>query len=60
VCGRSSLRKKSVSHQEPKSHDLRHRDNKIDVSEPTDIHGHTAPAIVSHCGDNLAPVVGAP
>jgi FAD/FMN-containing dehydrogenase len=32
-----SLRKKAVSHQVPKSHDLRHHDDKIDVSELTAI-----------------------
>jgi FAD/FMN-containing dehydrogenase len=32
-----SLRKKTVSHQVPKAHDLRHRDDKIDVSELTEI-----------------------
>ena len=28
-----SLHKKTVSHQVPKAHDLRHRDDKIDISE---------------------------
>lgn len=32
-----SLRKKTVSHQVPKAHDLRQRDDKIDVSELTEI-----------------------
>ena len=32
-----SLRKKAVSHQVPKSGDLRHKDEKIDVSDLTDI-----------------------
>jgi FAD/FMN-containing dehydrogenase len=32
-----SLRKKAVSHQVPKARDLRHRDDKIDVSELTSI-----------------------
>ncbi|MGE0395280.1 MAG: FAD-binding oxidoreductase [Kofleriaceae bacterium] len=32
-----SLRKKTVSHQVPKAHDLRHHDTKIDVSELTEI-----------------------
>jgi FAD/FMN-containing dehydrogenase len=32
-----SLRKKSVAHQVPKPHDLRRRDDKIDVSDLTDI-----------------------
>jgi FAD/FMN-containing dehydrogenase len=32
-----SLHKKSVSHQVPKAHDLRHHDDKIDVSELTEI-----------------------
>jgi FAD/FMN-containing dehydrogenase len=32
-----SLRKRSVAHQVPKPHDLRHRDDKIDVSDLTDI-----------------------
>jgi FAD/FMN-containing dehydrogenase len=32
-----SLRKKTVSHQVPKAHDLRHRDDKIDVGELTEI-----------------------
>jgi FAD/FMN-containing dehydrogenase len=32
-----SLRKKTVSHQVPKAHDLRHHDDKIDVSELTEI-----------------------
>jgi FAD/FMN-containing dehydrogenase len=32
-----SLRKKSVAHQVPKPHDLRHRDDKIDVSDLTEI-----------------------
>ncbi|HEY1554160.1 MAG TPA: FAD-binding oxidoreductase [Kofleriaceae bacterium] len=32
-----SLRKKSVSHQVPKAHDLRHRDDKIDVGDLTAI-----------------------
>ena len=32
-----SLRKKAVSHQVPKAHDLRHRDDKIDVSDLTEI-----------------------
>jgi FAD/FMN-containing dehydrogenase len=32
-----SLRKKAVSHQVPKPHDLRHRDDKIDVSDLTAI-----------------------
>src|SRR4051812_47985813 len=32
-----SLRKKTVAHQVPKARDLRHRDNKIDVSELTEI-----------------------
>ena len=32
-----SLRKKSVSHQVPKAHDLRYRDEKIDVSDLTEI-----------------------
>jgi FAD/FMN-containing dehydrogenase len=32
-----SLRKKAVSHQVPKPNDLRHRDDKIDVSDLTDI-----------------------
>jgi FAD/FMN-containing dehydrogenase len=32
-----SLRKKSVAHQVPKAHDLRHRDDKIDVSDLTEI-----------------------
>ncbi|HET7502405.1 MAG TPA: FAD-binding oxidoreductase [Kofleriaceae bacterium] len=32
-----SLRKKSVSHQVPKRHDLRQRDDKIDISDLTEI-----------------------
>jgi FAD/FMN-containing dehydrogenase len=32
-----SLRKKTVSHQVPKAHDLRHHDDKIDVGELTEI-----------------------
>ena len=32
-----SLRKKGVSHQVPKAHDLRHHDDKIDVSDLTEI-----------------------
>lgn len=32
-----SLRKKSVSHQVPKPHDLRHRDDKIDIGDLTEI-----------------------
>src|ERR1041384_1780121 len=32
-----SLRKKAVSHQVPKAHDLRHGDDKIDVSDLTEI-----------------------
>lgn len=32
-----SLRKKSVSHQVPKAGDLRHKDDKIDISDLTDI-----------------------
>jgi FAD/FMN-containing dehydrogenase len=32
-----SLRKKAVSHQVPKPHDLRHRDDKIDVGDLTEI-----------------------
>jgi FAD/FMN-containing dehydrogenase len=32
-----SLRKKTVSHQVPKAHDLRHHDEKIDVSDLTEI-----------------------
>src|SRR5438270_927051 len=32
-----SLRKRSVSHQVPKAHDLRHRDDKIDVGDLTEI-----------------------
>jgi FAD/FMN-containing dehydrogenase len=32
-----SLRKKAVSHQVPKARDLRHRDDKIDVSDLTEI-----------------------
>jgi FAD/FMN-containing dehydrogenase len=32
-----SLHKTTVSHQVPKAHDLRHRDDKIDVSELTEI-----------------------
>src|ERR1044071_381664 len=32
-----SLRKKSVSHQVPKAGDLRHRDDKIDISDLTEI-----------------------
>src|ERR1043165_4656813 len=32
-----SLKKKSVSHQVPKAGDLRHRDDKIDISDLTDI-----------------------
>ena len=32
-----SLRKKSVSHQVPKAHDLRHHDDKIDVGDLTEI-----------------------
>jgi FAD/FMN-containing dehydrogenase len=32
-----SLRKRAISHQVPKSGDLRHRDNKIDISDLTEI-----------------------
>lgn len=32
-----SLRKKSVAHQVPKAHDLRHRDDKIDITDLTEI-----------------------
>src|ERR1051326_4242701 len=32
-----SLRKKAVSHQVPKARDLRHRDDKIDISDLTEI-----------------------